>query len=1066
MLTIKLLGDPQIQLDGQPLEVTRRKSRALVYYVAAQEQPVAREHLLTVFWADHERSGALQILRTTLHGLRKDLGTGLLVDDNNVALAPDGEIDARLFEKHLEEAPEDPKQLAETIALYRGDFLANFLLPDTPAFEDWLVVEREHYRRLVIRAWVMLSQLHEKQGAFRSALQAIESALDFDRLQEDLQRESIRLMYLSGDRPAAIRRYDHLRKLLDEEMGVPPMEETRRLYDSILNDTLKASPTPTTLQPRRTRHDHLRPRAGRSLPQVDELQLPFTGRQNELELLQELVSSHKLVLVEGDAGIGKTRLAEEFIQRANAIPLSGTARELEHHMPYQPIIEALRSLTACRDWPELQNGLKSRLSSMWLAEASRLLPELSSLNTPRPVSSNTADESRLWEGVNKLLVALGQQRLAILFIDDLQWADASTLGMLGYLVRQEAQTSVLFLAAARSIKPRSALAILLQTLNRENRLERIKLERLSAEDVTQISHDLSPKFTYPLADWLMRNSEGIPFILNELVQYARKEGMLYRNHGQGLALNLNALSASPVVPWTVYSLIQSRLQQLSETAWRVLTASVAAGREFEFEVVAKAAALSESAALDALDEIRDAGLIQARDGMHFRFTHSLTMEVVYREVGEPRHRLMHRRVGEALESIYPQARRESQAGMIAFHFSEGFAPDRAAPYAILAGQQAARLAAWSEAGTFFEIALEGTPAEHRFPILMALGEIHLQAGRAVKASEIIRDALNLALESEEETKISAARLALARTNLPQARYEEAIVLARQVKETGRPENAMQAEFIWGTTLSLEGADLKSAAKHLQLAKMLCHEIYERPDYAEKRTAEDSSAEDVIALTRPDYHADIAQMQFELGSVAAQQGDLEKAIGLYRDALEAARQSHNEQGILWQVMALNNLAYHSLLLGDPEALQYVEKGLSLAREKGLLGQQTYLYSTRGEIALAAGHLDQAEQFFKKGLSIAEQLSIAERVAGLTANLGLVAKARGQNSRAIHRLSTALAQAESLGTHHLAARIRLWLVPLLPEEERAMHLAAVRSFARSGGRSWLLEQVNELEKEFKN
>ncbi len=109
------------------------------------------EHLLTVFWADHERSGALQILRTTLHGLRKDLGTGLLVDDNNVALAPDGEIDARLFEKHLEEAPEDPKQLAETIALYRGDFLANFLLPDTPAFEDWLVVEREHYRRLVIR---------------------------------------------------------------------------------------------------------------------------------------------------------------------------------------------------------------------------------------------------------------------------------------------------------------------------------------------------------------------------------------------------------------------------------------------------------------------------------------------------------------------------------------------------------------------------------------------------------------------------------------------------------------------------------------------------------------------------------------------------------------------------------------------------------------------------------------------------------------------------------------------------------------------------------------------------
>ena len=1059
MLTVKLLGSPQILRDGQHLEVTRRKSRALIYYVAAQDGPVQREHLLNVFWVDNERATALQTLRTTLHGLRKDLGTSLLVDDNTVALASNSQIDVRLFEQGLENNPEDPALLETTIALYRGDFLADFLLPDTPAFDDWLVVTREHYHRLIIRAWTMLSQLQENNGNFREALRAIESALAFNPLQEDLQRESIRLMYLSGDRPAAIRRYDQLRKLLNEEMGVPPMEETRYLYDAILNDTLSATKSPAASQFNLQGRAHQQRAIGRARLRTEGERLPFTGRQQELELLHKLISSHKLVLIEGEAGIGKTRLAEEFLRTANAIPLIGAARELGHHMPYQPVIEALRSLVACRDWPELQVGLKSRLAPLWLAEVSRLLPELNPTNLPRPAGSNIADESRLWEGVNQLLIALGQQRLAVLFIDDLHWADVSTLGMLGYLIRQENTSALLFLATTRAVTPRSPLAILLQTLTRENRLERMHLTRLTAEDVTSISHILSPKFTYPLADWLMRNSEGNPFILNELILYARQEGMLYSSPDQELAINLNALSTSPVVPWTVYSVIQSRLQQLSDTAWRVLSACVAIGREFEFEVVARAAALSESAALDALDELREAGLIQAQNGMHFRFNHSLIMEVVYREVGEPRHRLMHRRVGEALESVYPQARRESQAGVIAFHFSEGLAPERAAPYAVLAGQQAARLAAWSEASTFYEMALKGAPDEQKFPILMALGEVNLQAGRAVQGSEFIRDALNLALASGEQAKINAARLALARSNLPQARYEEAINLVRQVQETSQPGEAMEAEFIWGTALSLEGADLESAANHLKTAQSLC----QKQDEKQLNVMSDW-AEGDFALTIADYHAYIAQMQFELGSIAAQQGDLEKAVDLYRLALETARQSQSEQGTLRQVLALNNLAYHSLLLDDPAALQYVEQGLALAEEKGLLGQQAYLYSTRGEIALAAGQLDEAEKYFKRGLATAEQLSMAERVAGLTANLGLVAIERGQTSLAIHRLSTALAQAESLGTHHLAARIRLWLVPLLPADERAAQLAAVRSFARSGGRKKLLEQVSELEKKY--
>jgi hypothetical protein len=137
-------------------------------------------------------------------------------------------------------------------------------------------------------------------------------------------------------------------------------------------------------------------------------------------------------------------------------------------------------------------------------------------------------------------------------------------------------------------------------------------------------------------------------------------------------------------------------------------------------------------------------------------------------------------------------------------------------------------------------------------------------------------------------------------------------------------------------------------------------------------------------------------------------------------------------------------------------------MTLAVEKGAIGLQPYLFSTLGEIALAEEDLDTAERYFSEGLALAERITFPERVAGLTANLGLVAKRRGQIDRAIHRLSTAQVMADTLGTRHLAAQIRLWLAPLLPPDEARVLLAEARSIAESSGRRLLLEEVVRQEK----
>jgi DNA-binding SARP family transcriptional activator len=520
MLSVSLLGTPTLTLDGRPLPLTRRKSRAILYYIAAHDKSLTREHLLNFFWPDLDRPAAQQTLRTTLHGLRKALGPSLIVEEDTIALAPDTQIDVRDFETAIRPASRDhpatrppdypTTRLQDSLALYRGDFLEGFSLPGTPTFDDWAAVERERYRRLAVRGLAALGQLHESNGDFTAALEALDRALAFDSLQEDLQRAAMRLHYLAGDRAAAIRRYDSLRKLLDDEMGVPPMTETRAVYDSIINDTL-ATP-------------NLKPQTPKSQPPslkslITNLQLPFTGRTAELQTLRALSASHRLALVEGEPGIGKTRLAEEYINASNAIALSGAAHELEHALPYQPIIEALRGLLARTDWPALQAALHSSVSPVWLAEVARLLPELGSALASQQVQT-PADESRLWEGLHQFLLVIAEQHPVILFIDDIQWADASTLALLGYLTRRgQPAAPITYLAAARPVNPRSPLASLLQTLTRENRLSRLPLRRLTRDDITAIARSISPTYAVPLAEArAVAESSGRQRLLDEIAR--------------------------------------------------------------------------------------------------------------------------------------------------------------------------------------------------------------------------------------------------------------------------------------------------------------------------------------------------------------------------------------------------------------------------------------------------------------------------------------------------------------------------------------------------------------------
>ncbi|MCS6888305.1 MAG: AAA family ATPase [Chloroflexus sp.] len=1002
MIVVRLFGSPLILRNDQPVMLARRRNRALLYYLAAHPQPVRREQVLALFWPDYERGAAQQLLRSTLYTIRRAVGEALVADDEWLSLA--ASVDLRALHTVVADPQASPVALAAALPKEAAELLAGFELPDCEPFQFWLEGVRVQARALVGRGWLRLARLYEQAGELTNALNALDAALSIDPLQEDVQRDAMRIAYLSGDRVGAIRRFEQLRTLLDQELGVPPMRETQALYDAIITDTLAALPP-----------------ARRFRSQAANGLLPFTGRETELALLQTEARPGRLLLIEGVPGIGKTRLAEEFLVRRGGLVMIGAARELEQNLPYHPISAALAMLAAHPEWPALRARLS--LAPIWWNELGRLLPDLAAPPVAPP------DEARLWEAITRLFIAVANHTPLSLLIDDIQWADASTLGLLGYLLRRSAEADLVVVATTRLLEPRSPLAGLIRALVREERLFRLSLDRLAPVATLAIARHLSPPFAHPLAGWLEQSAEGNPYIIAELVRHARAAGWLTAD---GM-VDLRALSAQPVVPQTVYHLIETRLSRLSDPARRMLDAAVAIGRDFDFVVAARAAALSEEAALDALDELLAMRLVLPLAAGRFRFDHSLTVEVAYREVGELRHRMLHRRVGEALETIY-RDRLDDLAGQIAFHFAEGGLPERAASYALRAGDRAAALAAWPEAAEFYAQALTGAPAAQRVAILLKLGEARLQSGAAALAAEAFRDAIAAAQTPRDAL---VARLALARALIPQGRYADVIALVSRPDPSAHPQEQAAALFLWGTALSLEGADLYGAAERLV------------------------AAEQVLQSCPAADQAALAQVNFELGNVAAQQGDLATAIARY-EAAQRIADATGDEASTWRVLARNNQAYHRLLRGEIDAAAaIITEALALAEERGLLAMQPYLLSTAGEVALAQGDLATAAARFQQGLALANQFGIPERVAGLTANLGLVATRRGETACAVHYLSTALAQADTLGARHLAAQIRIWLAPLLPLAEARAVLAEAQAIAEADGRQRLLAAIAEAQ-----
>ncbi len=737
-LRLRLLGPPDVTWDGQPVTIPRRQPRALLYRLASQLQPLAREQLHFLFWPDHTERAARRGLSQALYLLHEALGAAraLVINDEWIALDPqitwcDTVEFARLgAEAGAQDDAGRIPLLRRAVDLVRGPFLAGVSAPHAPEFEAWLMQERQAWELLYLAHLETLCADAAARGERAAAIAYAQRYLATNELAEPMHRRLIELYVQSGDRSAAIRQFERCMIILDRELGTSPMPETRVAYQQVF--AAQPLPAPVTM-------DSPQPTMG------PEPELPLIGRNRVIERLQAAqvaaTAGHGgIVLITGEPGIGKTRVMHDLAAhwQPGAIVIEGAGQPQAQALPYQPIVQALRAGARAHGAAWLQ---QLRVPSYWLNEAARLVPELRPDDPPQPAAAPAeSNDARLhlFEAVSQVVLGLAAQQTLVLCLDDLHWADRATLDWLIHVARYLASNRVLIVGTVRSEElPR--LSDLRHTLRRQHVLTELPLEGLDRAGVRELlTHmGVDENMAESWADRLVVATGGNPFFILETVR-ALTEQNKHRPPGSQSA------SATLPLPDTVRAAVDERLQHVTPLARQVLEAGAVLGSSFAFDLLLNSAGRSEVETVDALEELVGRHLLVEQTG-HYRFPHEIVQSVVYQQLSFGRRRLLHRRAGEMLEKRFvteaavlqgsmgetptldwTAARRRVQpdadlVAHLARHFGSSGDLSKAIVYLLQAGDLARELYAYQEAIQAYRQALD---------FLQEIGELE-QAARTL-----------------------------------------------------------------------------------------------------------------------------------------------------------------------------------------------------------------------------------------------------------------------------------------------------------------------------------------------
>ena len=807
MLHVTLLGEQAITGDGAGVQTRSSRAVALVAFLVAHVGvPQPRQRIAGMFWPDSTDAQALTNLRRELHHLRQALGDdrSLVVTPRNLCWRDSGtcRVDLRIFDDERQAAlaaaaaGDDEgvlRHAAAAVAQYKGD-----LLPGV--YDDWLLEPRSELERQCADLCDLLCAARTRTGDLAGAADAVRRRIQLQPLEEAGYRTLMLLQADLGDRAGAVSTYHHCASVLERELGVIPDPATRQAFRRLMTDGDPASTSLPDLQPDT-------PRSGFAAAQL-------VGRLRELGLLQELwraaaAGRPGLALVDGGAGVGKTRLVAEVAEaarRQGAVVASSQCFGTSGRLALAPVADWLRN-------PAVQEAATT-LDPAWRTEVRRLVPAAGS--GERAAGSRSMADAwqrhRFFEGLARALMAVG--RPVLLVLDNMQWCDQETLAFLTFFLGLAADTPVLVAGTLRNDTAGGdpELAEWTVRMRATGLMTELSLGPLEAADTARLAGAISGR---PLladdVNLLQATTGGFPLYVIEAVRGGADPGGVPRP-----ASDLTAV-------------LRNRLEQASAAAREVAGLAAAAGTNFTLDLLTEASDLDAGAVVAAVDELWRRRIVREfRDG--YDFSHDLVRDAAYAQVSPPKRWLLHRRVAQALELLHADDA-DTVSAQLAEQYARGGRPGRAVAYYRRAADVAAGMFAHAEAIRLHRAALsmvrrmpEGKDRDRRELEVLEAMAAPLNARYGYSSAELQRAlerSINLAESLGRRDSTLTGLVALWATQFVQGRIADGYQTATRALTLVDPSSDLSgpAHFaVGGSAVSLGRP--AEGLRHLELAAQL------------------------------------------------------------------------------------------------------------------------------------------------------------------------------------------------------------------------------------------------------
>lgn len=685
-----------------------------------------RDSIAGTFWPNLSDSQARRCLSKALWQIHSAVGPALdtpkrliRTAGDTVCLSPDVNVwaDADEFRRALEQVRPSTglDHLAETerleyaVSLYRGDFLEGY-------YEDWLLPEREHLRQRFLAALRRLSDLSMSRGDYETALSHARTLTRHEPLAEDAHQRVMRLAVLLGRHNEAVLQYRFCRRALRDQLGVDPSEQTRAVYDAA---------TRARRSPRSDPDPSIEVAVTASLTEPH-----FVGRGPERSALVQgadavLAGMGRVALVEGEAGMGKTRMLWEVAADARWRGLDVLWGRCLHggSRPYGPLAEALAAgLTPLRI-----GQLSEQLELIWIRQLARIVPALAQsgrrYGNEAPALRPSEEQERMMEAITLAFTALADLTPLMVVLDDVHWADGDTARALAHLVAGIEGHRLLLVLAYRPTEVRKSSHIwdLVRYLDQHPSCRRISLQGCSfSETEALVRGCLSlSSISTDLVRQVHRETDGIPLLVIELLQeYRGSMGPEGADRGGHVNSEIPASSLGS----RIHSLVRNRILDLPEEARAVLELLAVHDGQLTHSELCSASDLGQDTVQRAVLVLRERQLI-AGDPDASTLTHGLLRRVVYGDQTPSGRRRLHKRVGLAVE-----AHRPDEVELLAHHFRTAQLPGRAAGYLEKAAERAIAAAAYDSAAQYLASATQaleeaGASREERFRVTSRYEEV-------------------------------------------------------------------------------------------------------------------------------------------------------------------------------------------------------------------------------------------------------------------------------------------------------------------------------------------------------